>query len=215
MRVIPGFVIFVNLLGVQSVLGAPGTANHQKSAVNRQTATVHIHLVSNFGIPLLGEVKVDVFQDRYSSNHVELAERFKGDVADGIPFGIYLLKIHARGFWSVEREVRVFQPHVLAVIAVEPGGIDGGLLFDTSTVGGKIQGAQSNTLHLRLTGVFSDTIMDAQANPDGTFEFLGVPHGTYILIAAREGDSATSSKGEVLFSRSVSVPMSSPLSVRT
>jgi len=213
MKTIIGFAL-VLALGVQSTIAAPTRLNIQGAPTSAKTATIHIHLVSNFGIALLSEVSVDTFQDRLTPNQRNLAGRFKGGVATGIPFGVYLLRASANGFWTAEREVRVFQSDVSTVVALEPGGVDGGLLANTATVSGKVLTGQPNLLHVRLAGVFSSTIMDANLKADGSFEFSGVPQGVYLLIAIREGDPATTSKGEVQYSSTVNVPLSAPLQIK-
>jgi hypothetical protein len=192
---------------------AHGRMGHQESRANQPTATVRIQLVSSDGIDLEGEAEVERFQD--DSGGTNLAKRFKHGTAPDIPYGVYKLRVHTSGFWNAEREVRVFQPNVLTIVALEIGmsRSEGGL--PTSTVVGKINGSTSSSakLHLRLAGIYSETVMDSKLETDGTFKFSGVPNGVYILVVTSNADLAGAQKPRVLVSEEVKVPLSAPLTI--
>lgn len=190
-----------------------GRMRHQESRENQSTASVRIQLVSSDGIDLEGEAEVERFQD--DSGGTNLAKRFKHGTATDIPYGVYKLRVRTAGFWSADREVRVFQPNVLTIVSLEigMGRSEGGL--PTSTVAGEILGSISSSakLHLRLAGIYSDTVMDSEMEPDGTFKFSGVPNGIYILVVTSNANLANAQKPRVLVSDEVRVPLSAPLTI--
>jgi len=213
MRFFSWFAILTLALGLDAVAATPKRPKHRDTRTDQPTATVRIHLVSNIGTVLEGDVKVGLFQDVNRSNPPNLASRFTGGVASGIPYGIYLLRVSTSGFRSAEREVHIFQPHALVVMGLELGGIDGGLLTGTSTIIGKLENVRSgdSSIHLRLSGAYSGTVMDADPKSDGNFEFSGVPNGVYIMLTTREGDLQAHRDAKILDCRQVSVPASEPV----
>jgi hypothetical protein len=184
---------------------------HQASDANQLTSTVRIRLVSGDGTELGGEAEVERFQDDACGPN--LARRFKHDTAAAIPYGVYTLRVHAPAFWSAEREVRVFQPNVLTVVALEigMGRNEGGL--PTSSVAGKIKNLTSSptTVRLRLSGIYSNTVMDSEVETDGSFKFSGVPHGIYVLVATHDGNLTSVHKPRILGSEEVKVPLTAPV----
>ena len=185
----------------------------QASEAKQPLAAIHIQLVSNEGIELAGkgEVEVQRFQD--DSGGPNLGKKFKNGSASGVPYGVYTLRVHIAGFWSAEREVRVFQPSVLTVVALEigMGANEGGL--PTAIFDGKIRNmaSPSTSLHIRLSGIYSTTIMDAKVESDGRFLLAGVPYGIYILAVTRNADLAGDQKPRVFASQEVRVPLTALL----
>ena len=182
----------------------------------QQLANIHIRFVNSYGTELGNEPQVDAPQvDSFeiTSGGANLASRFRNGMATHIPFGVYRLRAHASGFWNTEREVRIFQQTTLVLVSLDVG-TEGG--WQTSKVTGRIANAKSptNSMHLRLSGVYSTIIIDAELQPDGSFEFLKVPHGLYVLMTVTRGSLESSHvEGSVLNSQIVSVPVSSPLTV--
>ncbi|HUI51597.1 MAG TPA: hypothetical protein VLX60_07425 [Terriglobales bacterium] len=183
------------------------------SEAKQPSATVHIQLVSNEGIELTGEGEVEVQRFQDDSNGPDLAKKFKHGTASGVPYGVYTLRVRTAGFWSAEREVRVFQPSVLTVVSLEigMGRTEGGL--PTAMFDGKIKNlaSPSTSLRVRLSGIYSTTIMDAKVESDGRFLLSGVPYGVYILVVTRNADFASDQKPRVLASEEVRVPLTAPL----
>ena len=181
------------------------------SEANQHLASIHIQLVSNEGIELTGEVEVERFQD--DSGGPNFAKNFKNGKASGVPYGVYVLRVRTPGFWSAAREVRVFQSSVIAVVALEigMGQSEGGL--PTTMFDGKINNATSHSvpLHVRLSGIYSNTTMDAQVESDGRFLFSGVPFGVYIFVVTYNADLASDEKPRVLASMELRVPLRKPL----
>jgi len=202
------------LVGFGFSPAAYGWIGSQESKSSQSTATVRIQLVNADGMDLEAEAEVERFQD--DSGGTNLAKRFTHGTATDIPYGIYKLRVRTSGFWSAEREVRVFQPDVLTIVALEIGmsRSEGGL--PTSTVAGKINGLApaSTKLHLRLAGIYSDTVMDSKLETDGTFKFSGVPNGIYILVVTSNADLTDPQKPRVIVSEEVKVPLKTSLTIK-
>jgi hypothetical protein len=208
MRFFPWLLVLMAALGFGTVAGSE-RLKHQEPQANQETATVRIQLVSSYGTELESDATVDVFQGKSGGRN--LAARFKHNMARAMPYGVYRLRVRVSGFWTAERELRVFRPNVLAVVALDMGRVDGG--WPPSKVIGKVKNAEpsASLVHVRLSGLYSSTVMDAELSPDGSFEFSGVPDGTYILLTTREGDLPATHEGTVLDCRQASVPVSAPV----
>ncbi len=184
---------------------------YRASEANQHLASIHIQLVSNEGIELTGEVEVERFQD--DSGGPNFAKNFKNGRGSGVPYGVYVLRVRTPGFWSAEREVRVFRSSVIAVVALEigMGQSEGGL--PTTIFDGKINNLASHSvpLHVRLSGIYSTATMDAQVESDGRFLFAGVPYGVYVLVVTYNADLASDRKPRILASMEVRVPLREPL----
>jgi len=109
------------------------------------------------------------------------------------------------GFWSGERELRVFQSEVMAVVALEIGMLqtEGGL--QTSSISGHVQNTNrtAGPLRIRLTGVYSSTIVDAEVKDSGEFRLAEVPNGRYVLVATQHD--------KVLTVRAIDLPIKEAL----
>ena len=82
-----------------------------------ESAVVHIALFDGYGKHLAADAEVEQFR---SEDGRDFAKRFKHNIAPAIPFGVYTIRARARGFWSAEKKVRVFQPEVWVAVALEP-----------------------------------------------------------------------------------------------
>jgi hypothetical protein len=176
-----------------------GRGQDQKQNGQSETATVHIMLVDVYGKEVAGKASVELFKG--GPKETNLAGRFKDNVAVSIPYGIYGMRVYARGFWPSEREVRVFQPEVWAVVALAPG-VEGGP--DTSKLSGQLHnmGPSGQPFHIRLSGVYWDVAMDALVNNSGTFELAKIPIGIYTLVVTQQG--------QVKAVRVIRLPLSDP-----
>jgi len=159
-----------------------------------ETATVHLKFVDSRGEDL-GVGTVTLFQDGNAAN---FAGRFKNNVAADVPFGSYHLKAFQQNFYTAERITRVYQREVWAVIQLTIGQEGGPLLYHLA---GTLTSSASSPGHfwIRAQGLYSDVIVDGQADKDGKFEIAGLPAGTYIL-STRDGEN------RILNIRSIIVP---------
>jgi len=185
-------LVFVFLLLLSSVQGQP------------QKATVHIRIVDSSGQDL-GEPQVELF--RSEKDGKDFASHFRQGSAT-VPFGIYRLRVFTKGFWSAEREVRVFQSDTWVVLSLElgMGELEGGLL--KTSLSGSIRNLPSveEPVWLRLSGVYSAVVMDARADDAGHFSMAGIPQGVYVLIVIQDR--------KVLDVRTVRVPTAGPVDIK-
>jgi len=167
-------------------------------------ATVHVRIVDSSGQDL-GEPKVTLF--RSESNQEDFASHFRQGSATGLPFGVYKLRAYTQGFWSAERQVRVFQHDVWVVLSLElgMGKSEGGL--STYTLSGSVRNLPpvEQLAWLRLSGVYSTVMIDAKASATGDFSMAGIPQGLYVLIVT-QGQ-------KILEVRTVQIPVAGPLDI--
>jgi hypothetical protein len=186
-------LVFVFLLLLSLVQGQP------------QKATVHIRIVDSSGQDL-GEPKVALF--RSESNQQDFASRFRQGAATGLPFGVYKARVYTQGFWSSEREVRVFQSDTWVVLSLElgMGELEGGLL--KFSLSGSIRNLPpiKEPVWLRLSGVYSAVVIDGKASATGDFSMSGIPQGLYVLIVTQDR--------KVLDVRTVQVPAAAPVDIK-
>lgn len=164
-----------------------------------QNAIVHIKIVDYPGQDL-GEPKVEEF--RSGRDGKDFADRFRHGSASGIPFTQYHLRVNNVGFYAAEREVRVFQPEVWVVLGLALGEEGGPYPYQLA---GHIKGqdASKGALWIRLSGVYSEIMMDSKASDAGDFAFSGIIQGHYVLIISQNGS--------VLNVRPVDIPFDGPL----
>lgn len=183
---------------------ASGAQNPQPRGKEIATSTVRIVPVGISGTEIdVTSVKVESFKPQ--SGAKDLAALFRGNPASGIPYGIYKVRMRVPGFWSGERELRVFQSEVRAVVALEIGTLqrEGGL--QTSSISGHVQNTNrtAGPLRIRLTGVYSSTIVDAEVKDSGEFRLAEVPNGRYVLVAIQHD--------KVLTVRAIDLPIKEAL----
>ena len=171
----------------------------------RESAAVRLRIVDVAGRDL-GEANVEEFAPK--NNEADLAKKFRRNAAFGIPFGVYHLRAGAAGFWSAQRDVRVFQPDVWVVMQLDlgMGTTEGGL--QTFSLSGSVSGLRSisQPVWLRAVGVYSGVIVDAKVDDDtGHFALAGLPQGAYVVITVQAG--------RVLDTRSAQIPTASPLHI--
>lgn len=169
-----------------------------------ETATVHIRLVDAAGNDI-GEAKVEKFQSQTHKRN--FATNFHKNSASDIPYGVYQVRAYATGYWTAQREVRVFQPVVWVVMQLElgMGRTEGGL--PTFELSGRVKriASKDEPVWLRLTGVYSSVSIDAKAHQLGTFTIAGIPQGLYVL---------TTLQGKrVLDVRPIQIPVQEPVVV--
>ncbi len=147
-----------------------------------RTSTVRIAPVHVLGNELGENIDVDLFQSQ--DEKTNFSKSFHRGAASGIPYGIYAIRVHVRGFRSTERVVRVFQPNVLVIVGLQIGMETG---IPTSDVSGRIQGADQSAgpIRVRISGVYSDDILDAEVNGSGGFSLEKVPQGEYVLAVTQ------------------------------
>lgn len=172
---------------VLAALLLPSTSDRTANQDPAQTATVHIVLLNSYGNSLGEKAEVIEFRDTTPGGH-DFVHSFRQNTGTEVPFGTYRLRVRTAGFWTAEREVRVYQSEVWAVAALEfgMGTSEGG--FPTSNVSGRIRGLEStkNPVRLRLSGIYSTAVMDTVMNPLGEFRFAGIPNGCYVIVTTRE-----------------------------
>ncbi len=173
-----------------------------------ETATIHVRIV-DVRAHDVGEARIESFKqvEFFSSrkNRKDYASRFHQNTASDIPYGIYHLRVSARGFWSAERDVRVFQSDVRVVVQLELGmGSDEGG-FVSYPVSGRVKNLlpSSEPVWVKLVGVYSGVNMETKVSSSGDFILNKVPQGGYVLITIRET--------KILDCRPVEVPMSAPV----
>ncbi len=147
-------------------------------------ATLRIKIVSQSGNDL-GIAEVTSLRRIYPAIDRERRAEFKGNVMSGLPYGTYRIRLHAKGFRTVEREVQIYQPEVWAVLQLQIGEEGGPSLFD---VNGHITMAEptDDSVWMRLVGIYSNFVFDAKADQTGAFKIGGVPLGDYILFVRVE-----------------------------
>jgi len=147
-----------------------------------RTSTVRIVPVHVLGNELGENVDVDLFQSQ--DEKTNFSKSFHHGAASGIPYGIYAIRVHVRGFRSTERVVRVFQPKVLVIVGLQIGMETG---TPTSDVSGRIQGADQSAgpIRVRMSGVYSNDILDAEVTGSGGFALEKVPDGEYVLAVTQ------------------------------
>jgi len=166
-----------------------------------RSATVRIRILNCLGGDL-GRAKVAAFRSFQSER--DFAQRFRGDSAVGIPFGMYHLRAYTTGFRSADRDVPVFQSEVWVVMELVLG-MEG--MPERYRLSGAVRNSEPSgeEVWLRLAGLYSGVLMDAKANYAGDFTMAGIPTGSYIL--------ATIQGKRVLDTRPVQVPTTGPLEI--
>ena len=148
-------------------------------------ATVHIVVVDGFGRDL-GEAEVDSFKNM--DNGQDLSKHFRRNVSKDIPYSVYQVRVHIRGFFSGQVTAQVFQPDVWVVVGLRLGEelpmYPASRLQLTGTV--KNIDPAEEPVNMRLVAVYSNFMMDARVNvlgQSGAFTLAGViPDGEYILL---------------------------------
>jgi len=168
-------------------------------------ATVHIRIVDSSGRDL-GEPTVTLF--RAEGDQRDFGSRFRKGSATGLPFGLYKLRAHTKGFWSAERQVRVFQDDVWVVLSLEMGVGELPAGPPTYTLSGRLRNLPpvEQPAWLRLSGVYSTVLIDAKASDTGDFSMSGIPQGLYVLIVTRDR--------KALDVRTVQVPAAAPIDIK-
>src|SRR6266446_594872 len=168
-------------------------------------ATVHIRIVDSSGQDI-GEPTVTLF--RTEGDQQDFGSRFRKGSATGLPFGLYKLRARTKGFWSAERQVRVFQDDVWVVLSLELGVGELPAGPPTYTLSGRLSDLPSveESVWLRLSGVCSAVVMDARAGGAGDFSMAGIPQGLYVLIVTQDRT--------VLDVRTVQVPAAGPVDIK-
>jgi hypothetical protein len=164
-------------------------------------ASVHLVPVYIYGQELQAELQVEMF--RAADGGRDFSSRFHNNIATRIPYGTYIARVRAQGFWSSEHLVRVAQPTTTAIFALEVGR-EGGI--QSSDLRGEVKlgkGSLRKSTWVRLFGVYSGELIDTEADETGRFLFTNVSYGDYL---------ATAIQGERIYSPTlVKVPTASEL----
>ena len=165
-------------------------------------STVHLVPVGVYGDPIDEDVTVDAFEALPRKK--DFAHHFHGNIGAHIPYGIYRARIYTRGFWSSERLITVSEPETVVVVALAIG-TEGGP--QASNLSGRFRGANptGGPIRIRLSGVYSGTTIDTDANKSGEFSVTNVLNGTYVVIATQQ-DRATL-RDRVLSVKAICIPL--------
>jgi len=167
------------------------------------TASISLGDVRIIPVTVYGDelqVNVSVEQFRSVTNGKNFAGHFHAGLGTAIPYDVYRAKLFIRGAYSTYRDIRVFGRGTIAVIAFV-AGVEGGTESQTSTVSGSVninRKDMKSQLRVRLSGVYSGTIIDAGVNDSREFSISSVPNGTYLISVSRAN--------EVLHSSTIRVP---------
>ncbi|HEX9760323.1 MAG TPA: hypothetical protein VGA40_05370 [Candidatus Acidoferrales bacterium] len=167
------------------------------------TAVVHLKIVDAFTGNDLGTARVVSFKSE--SNGQDYAHSFRSNVAPGIPYDTYRLRLYQDGFYTAERIVVVKQAEVWVVAGLHLGAID----FDPAStqLTGKVQNAPANAgpIWVRITGVHSTQTGDAKVDDSGRFTIGGLYGDKVVLVVWSEG--------RVLYTSSLTIPSAKPITV--
>jgi hypothetical protein len=125
-----------------------------------------------------------------------LANLFRQNVAEGVPFGSYRIGAYLPGYTSVLRDVNIYQRNVTIVIGLV-------IAPDISPVGlhGQVTGLQASAMKgtfVKLSGVYSDFSTESAINAKGEFGVSVLLDGKYLLTVVNE-------KG-IIASREITIP---------
>jgi hypothetical protein len=152
-----------------------------------RTATVRIIPVLNGGEDAGGlGPKVEEF--KFSDDGSDLADRFKGDSAMQVPYGIYSLKVQSEGTFSAFQKVYVLKPEVWVVVGLDFAGFLPEHMGSKDVVSGRVDHVPSGEepIYVRMIGVYLNYVVDdrVQVSGDkGTFSLAGFnPNGEFLLV---------------------------------
>ncbi len=177
-------------------------------------ATVHLRIVTFNTWEDLGTANVETLErecgDKPSGN---LAGRFHGNVAHGVPYDLYKLCARITGFWTGCTEVPVYQPAVWVVLGLRAGGAG---LAELSTLTGTVEGPPDRQapVWVRLMGVYSGMGIDTKVNSKGRFRMSGIPSGEWVLVTMQKGRILDTRPIKISFpaTRPVRIDLSGPRS---
>jgi hypothetical protein len=187
----------VLLLCVATCSAARGEES-KRDALRVSTASVQVLAFDTRG-PFLGAPNVSLFESFY---HKNLAGKFHGGLAEGIPYGVYRIEGRLPAYSSEARYVVVYGPKVTIYLGLA-GGIE--LPATPTTIHGRVVGlpaAAGKACFVKLVGVFSSESMESPVGSDGGFDFSGLSDGRFLLLVV-------TSEG-VLASRLIDFPYSGP-----
>lgn len=167
----------------------------------KRIATVRIIPVDILGNEVKG-VDVELFQLRNEGTN--FAKRFHRGMASKILYGTYTARIHVSGYRFADRIVRVFQPNVVVVIGLQVASEGAETTWD---IAGRVHGGAKSggPFWIRVSGIYSDIILDAELDGSGNFSLENVPEGPYVLSVVQGG--------KILDVRTIKVPLESPLMI--
>ena len=169
-----------------------------RAQAGRKTATVHLRIVNfNDAADDLGTANVETFEGEYGDiPSGNLAGRFHGNVAHGVPYDFYRLCARTTGFWTGCTEVPVYQPEVWVVLGLRFGSAG---LAGLSDLTGTVENARDGKIPVwvRLLGVYSGMAVDTKVDSSGHFRMSGIPPGEWILV--------TMQKGRILDTRAITI----------
>lgn len=180
----------------------PGLMGAKRAAAaaevpEKRTATVQVLAFRTLGGYLSKSPTIERFESRDRKN---FASRFHNGVAEGIPFGDYLMVASVFPLEPERRLVRIYQAQVMVVIGPAVRGIDfredqfdlHGRVVDPLLVGKRS--------FVKLVGVFSAASLETSISDSGVFEFGGLTWGKYLLLVISEDG--------IVATRPISIPYS-------
>jgi hypothetical protein len=171
------------------------------ASVASNKATVEITAVTVAG-ELVDTGYIELITD---SGPESSSRNFRGLKATNVPYGKYRLKSSVPGFKIYEQYLGVFQPLVrvrvgLAVSEMTdepPRRITGRVVPPPEAF---------EKLWIKLVPVLSsDILMDSVIEPDGSFQFIGMQAGEYILILIRGNKSIYSTQISAFGTKEVTI----------
>jgi hypothetical protein len=146
---------------------------------------------------LLDPPDISIFTSRETG---DLASKFHGGVADGIPYGAYRIRAHRTAYSGEVRHVWVYQPQVTVVVGLTFGYE---LPVVPPTLPGRVIGAiVPGETFVKLVGVYSSGSTESAIDSGGAFELGGLSDGRFLLLVV--------SKSGVLASRPITIPYTGP-----
>jgi hypothetical protein len=129
---------------------------------------------------LLGAPQVQVFESADGEN---LASRFRGGVADGIPFGVYRIEARLPAYTADGGFVSIYQPRVTLVVGLAVGYE---LPIAPAELKGHVIGGVPKGSFVKLVGIYNSRVMESAIEPDGSFGFTGLTHGRFLMMVIAE-----------------------------
>ncbi len=145
-------------------------------------ATVNVSAFDSYG-KFLGVPSVTLFIE--SGGRHNLAGKFHGGAATGIPYGRYKIEGSLPWHFSDSTYVMVYQPTVTAVLGLR---FDYELPQTPPTLRGNVVGLPPSAPRsfVRLIGVYEHVSIESAIHTDGSFEIGGLSHGKFLLLVVGE-----------------------------
>jgi len=178
------------------LLAVDATAQERRKTTPRDSnasATVEVLAFDTRG-KFLGAPIIKLFE---SYDHKNLSSRFRGSVAQAVPFGEYQIEGYLPAYSSDKRWVRIYQQRVTVILGLTVGYERPSAPL---TIRGHVTGQVSpeKKTYVRLIGVYSDVSLESAIGIDGGFDLAGLTWGAYLLLVISEDG--------IVASRTINVP---------